>query len=282
MSYYKTIKDRQMFRGGGSAITFTPVIPGQNPKTEAWKKAEDAANLAAYNRKNTAINLAWAERQAAKKAAAAEDAAFRASLVPLDTPSGNIAAAEATKKAQEKAGTVKAAGAEKAAVKSPAKPRSVPTVRKETPKEARTKYIQRRLGVKADGIWGPKTEAAYKAMQETQRSLGFTGKDIDGIRGDKTTAAIAQRDATVREAIAPIATKTTPIDRVLPMTFARQPLSNREMRQDARQIRRTERRDERELRRQARQADDVAVANAVPGDEFDIRRRGGIFYNTID
>jgi hypothetical protein len=36
--------------------------------------------------------------------------------------------------------------------------------------------------------------AALEAMKQTQISLGFTDKDVDGIRGIKTTAAINARD----------------------------------------------------------------------------------------
>ena len=57
----------------------------------------------------------------------------------------------------------------------------------------RIKMIQRRLGVKDDGLWGAKTQAAFEAMKETQRSLGFTGKDVDGIYGKKTQAALDKR-----------------------------------------------------------------------------------------
>jgi hypothetical protein len=39
--------------------------------------------------------------------------------------------------------------------------------------------------------------AALEAMKQTQISLGFTDKDVDGIRGIKTTAAINARDKEV-------------------------------------------------------------------------------------
>jgi hypothetical protein len=42
--------------------------------------------------------------------------------------------------------------------------------------------IQRTLGVKVDGIMGTKS-MALEAMKQTQISLGFTDKDVDGIRG---------------------------------------------------------------------------------------------------
>jgi lysozyme family protein len=47
--------------------------------------------------------------------------------------------------------------------------------------------------VKVDGIMGTKSMAALEAMKQTQISLGFTDKDVDGIRGIKTTAAINAR-----------------------------------------------------------------------------------------
>jgi lysozyme family protein len=56
--------------------------------------------------------------------------------------------------------------------------------------------IQRTLGVKVDGIMGTKS-MALEAMKQTQISLGFTDKDVDGIRGIKTTAAINARDKEV-------------------------------------------------------------------------------------
>jgi lysozyme family protein len=51
--------------------------------------------------------------------------------------------------------------------------------------------------VKVDGIMGTKSMAALEAMKQTQISLGFTDKDVDGIRGIKTTAAINARDKEV-------------------------------------------------------------------------------------
>ena len=48
--------------------------------------------------------------------------------------------------------------------------------------------LQRRVGANADGIWGKQTQKAYgKRLQEL---LGFKGKDVDGIIGPKTLAAI--------------------------------------------------------------------------------------------
>jgi DNA-binding NtrC family response regulator len=51
---------------------------------------------------------------------------------------------------------------------------------------------------------GTKSMAALEAMKQTQISLGFTDKDVDGIRGIKTTAAINARD---KEVSAQIITK---------------------------------------------------------------------------
>jgi hypothetical protein len=39
---------------------------------------------------------------------------------------------------------------------------------------------------------GTKSMAALEAMKQTQISLGFTDKDVDGIRGIKTTAVNAR------------------------------------------------------------------------------------------
>jgi hypothetical protein len=55
--------------------------------------------------------------------------------------------------------------------------------------------IQRTLGVKVDGIMG--TKSGDLRPWNKQISLGFTDKDVDGIRGIKTTAAINARDKEV-------------------------------------------------------------------------------------
>jgi lysozyme family protein len=52
--------------------------------------------------------------------------------------------------------------------------------------------IQRTLGVKVDGIMGTKSMAALEAMKQTQISLGFTDKDVDGIRGIKPLLQLMQ------------------------------------------------------------------------------------------
>lgn len=49
-------------------------------------------------------------------------------------------------------------------------------------------YLQSNLGVNADGIWGKQTQKAYN--KKLQELLGFKGKDVDGIIGPKTLAAI--------------------------------------------------------------------------------------------
>lgn len=55
-----------------------------------------------------------------------------------------------------------------------------------TPEEI--SYLQSNLGVNADGVWGKQTQKAYN--KKLQQLLGFTGKDVDGIIGPKTLAAI--------------------------------------------------------------------------------------------
>jgi lysozyme family protein len=52
--------------------------------------------------------------------------------------------------------------------------------------------IQRTLGVKVDGIMGTKSMAALEAMKQTQISLGFTDKDVDGIRESKPLLQLMQ------------------------------------------------------------------------------------------
>jgi peptidoglycan hydrolase-like protein with peptidoglycan-binding domain len=137
----------------------------------------------------------------------------------------------------------------------------------DTPEVARIKRIQRTLGVEVDGIEGKETKRALEAMKETQRSLGFTGKDVDGIRGVKTNAAIkagrAKEIASYREntplpGLTPAVTTRTMIDPdPNPIRITRPERTNKEMRQEKRAYRK-------------------AIRNAP--DEFDIKRRGGIFY----
>jgi hypothetical protein len=168
------------------------------------------------------------------------------------------AAAEATKKAAKDA--VVAAKAETSSSTKTVSGSLKSASSKDSPEIARIKYIQRTLGVKVDGIWGPKSAAALETMKKTQISLGFAGKDVDGIRGTKTNTAMAARDKeAVRQAtsIKALATSDRSKD---PMVFAREPKTNREMRQDKRAFRRTQR-----------------EIDKAP-DEFDFKRKGGIFY----
>lgn len=71
---------------------------------------------------------------------------------------------------------------------------------------SQVKTYQRMLGVKADGVWGPKTQAAYDLRKTGKTSLysppsgiersdqiktmqGVLGVETDGIWGEKTQAA---------------------------------------------------------------------------------------------
>lgn len=54
------------------------------------------------------------------------------------------------------------------------------------------KTLQRALAVPADGVFGPKTRAAYASWQ---RSLGYKGTDADGIPGATSLAKLAARKA---------------------------------------------------------------------------------------
>jgi lysozyme family protein len=98
---------------------------------------------------------------------------------------------------------------------------------------------------------GTKSMAALEAMKQTQISLGFTDKDVDGIRGIKTTAAINARDKEVSAQIMALKKPAT-TDLWTYKNCVRQ-----EMRQEKRAYR------EREL-------DKAPV-------EFDYKRNGGIF-----
>jgi murein DD-endopeptidase MepM/ murein hydrolase activator NlpD len=75
------------------------------------------------------------------------------------------------------------AKAEKAPPVTPAAPRSRKTVKRGS-KGADVKYLQSKLGVAADGDFGPKTHAAVTAFQSSE------GLVADGIVGPKTWAAI--------------------------------------------------------------------------------------------
>jgi lysozyme family protein len=94
--------------------------------------------------------------------------------------------------------------------------------------------------VKVDGIMGTKSMAALEAMKQTQISLGFTDKDVDGIRGIKTTAAINARDKEVSAQIMALKPATT--DRSMdPIRIARPEQSRQEMRQEKRAYRKAQR-----------------------------------------
>jgi lysozyme family protein len=128
---------------------------------------------------------------------------------------------------------------------------------KDSPEVARNKMIQRTLGVKVDGIMGTKSMAALEAMKQTQISLGFTDKDVDGIRGIKTTA-INARDKEVSAQIMALKPATT--DRSMdPIRIARPEQSRQEMRRKE------------QYRKAQRELDKAPV-------EFDYKRNGGIFY----
>jgi lysozyme family protein len=48
--------------------------------------------------------------------------------------------------------------------------------------------------VKVDGIMGTKSMAALEAMKQTQISLGFTDKDVDGIRESKPLLQLRDKE----------------------------------------------------------------------------------------
>jgi hypothetical protein len=149
---------------------------------------------------------------------------------------------------------------DKAKAETKAETKKTNTVAKDSPEVARNKRIQRSLGVTPDGVMGKDTKAAIAAMKQTQISLGFTGKDVDGIRGVKTNAAMAARDMQVHDAIKPVVITKTLLDRDETITIPRTPQTNKEMRQEKRAYRRTQ-----------RELDKAPV-------EFDYKRNGGIFY----
>ena len=59
------------------------------------------------------------------------------------------------------------------------------------------KQIQEKVGVTADGIWGPKTQAAVAAKLGVENMPGSiqraVGAKVDGIIGEKTHAAILEK-----------------------------------------------------------------------------------------
>jgi hypothetical protein len=101
--------------------------------------------------------------------------------------------------------------------------------------------------------------AALEAMKQTQISLGFTDKDVDGIRGIKTTAAINARDKEVSAQIMALKKPATTDRSMDPIRIARPEQSRQEMRQEKRAY------------RKQRELDKAPV-------EFDYKRNGGIFY----
>jgi hypothetical protein len=128
----------------------------------------------------------------------------------------------------------------------------------DSPETTRIKRIQQSLRVKADGIWGPKTAAAFEAAKKTQESLGFTGKDVDGIIGTKTKAALKTQDDELHTNVEALKESLKPKIEI-PEYYSR---TKREIRQDLREIRRNER----EARRASRNVE-----------EFNLRT-GGILY----
>jgi hypothetical protein len=79
---------------------------------------------------------------------------------------------------------------------------------------------------------GTKSMAALEAMKQTQISLGFTDKDVDGIRGIKTTAAINARDKEVSAQIMALKKPATTDRSMDPIRIARPEQSRQEMRQE--------------------------------------------------
>ena len=137
----------------------------------------------------------------------------------------------------------------------------------------RIKMIQRRLGVKDDGLWGAKTQAAFEAMKETQRSLGFTGKDVDGIYGKKTQAALDKRvldkaDSDKRDAVA--MSDMEDVEAAIKSGALKR-------KEDVAVAVTTDTRSKRDIRK-----DDIAYRRALRAAEkergFASRRVGGIFY----
>lgn len=127
--------------------------------------------------------------------------------------------------------------------------------------------FQRTLGVKPDGIWGPKTQAAFEKVKATQEGLGFTGKDVDGIRGAKTKAAINARFDAAGEQVRALEAPATYDRSKDPMVVVQPTRTDREMRQEARRLRREMRQEKRELKRLS------------PEDKGDFAfKKGGILY----
>lgn len=139
-----------------------------------------------------------------------------------------------------------------AAVKRQVTSTSTRTPEKANSTAGKIKFIQRSLGVKADGMWGPKTQAAFEKMKATQESLGLTGKEVDGIRGTKTREALNKRDNEASALIQSIKAPDTNDRSSDPILNPVKSMTNRESRQEGRRVRRILREEERELRRNAR------------------------------
>ena len=71
-----------------------------------------------------------------------------------------------------------------------------------TPQASGTKAVQQKLGVSADGVYGPRTRAAVKRFQ---RSHGLA---VDGIAGPATLAALGLTSQTPAAASAPDASSS--------------------------------------------------------------------------
>lgn len=148
--------------------------------------------------------------------------------------------------------TTSAAVTKPAAVKRQVTSTSTRTPEKANSTAGKIKFIQRSLGVKADGMWGPKTQAAFEKMKATQESLGLTGKEVDGIRGTKTREALNKRDNEASALIQSIKASDTNDRSNETILNPVKSMTNRESRQEGRRVRRILREEERELRRNAR------------------------------
>jgi hypothetical protein len=283
-----------------AAVTFTPVIPSMQPRNNSWDKGyANAQQILNEQRKEAATSKLrqewqagfdkWGTRKDAEKAAQADakskgDAALAKAILDAKNPRTNnpatsaeeaaeaVEIAKAIKDAEQlsknksaipaKAVVATESAASKSAGTASKSAATANTGKQDSPQIMRIKRIQRSLHVKDDGIWGDKTAAAFEAAKRTQESLGFTGKDVDGIIGTKTKGALKVAEDMLQANAAAAKITRTPISDN--QDAIRQPYSrsNREIRQDRREIRR----DEREERRASRNVD-----------EFNLRT-GGIFY----
>lgn len=279
-----------------AAVTFTPVIPSMQPRNNAWDKGyANAQQILNEQRKEAATSKLRQEWQAGfnkwgktvdtEKAAEVDakskgEAALAKAILDAKNPKINkpatsaeeaaeaVEIAKAIKDAEQlsknkSAIPAKAVVAETSTKSNASKSAATAnTGKQDSPQTMRIKRIQRSLHVKDDGIWGDKTAAAFEAAKRTQESLGFTGKNVDGIIGTKTKEALKVAEDMLQANAAAAKITRTPISDN--QDGVRQPYSrtNREIRQDRREIRR----DEREERRASRNVD-----------EFNLRT-GGIFY----